>query len=131
MAIEPFIKCSDITQSLKFYTEILDFTVISPPHPDPEKFESRHAVLEREGDRIHLDSHDRKAAFGNIIYVKVSDIDPIYKRAVESGLNTSNVGALGALRGGPVEQTWGMKEFWVNDPDGNVVTFGHEIKGVT
>ena len=25
MAIEPFIKCSDIHASIKFYTEVLDF----------------------------------------------------------------------------------------------------------
>ncbi len=37
MSIEPFIKCSDIMISLKFYSEILDFKIVIPPDPDRNK----------------------------------------------------------------------------------------------
>ena len=36
MSIQPFIKCSQIKESLAFYTEILDFKVRQAPDPDPD-----------------------------------------------------------------------------------------------
>lgn len=126
--IEPFTKCSNLSRSLEFYTAILDFAVKVAPNPDPTSFDSKHAILERGGCLLHLSSHEGDGAFGSKVYVRVSDIDGLYKQCVSNGLNTSNRDSPPALRGGPVEQTWGMKEFWVHDPDGNNVTFGQPLQ---
>lgn len=128
MAIEPTIKCSDILRSLDFYTRILDFKVVQAPDKDPDSFMSKYALLEREGDYVHLSSHGGDGVFGNIVYVRVNDIDPIYQQVVENGLNTQQPDQMPALRIPPVEQTWGMKEFSVSDPDGNKLTYGHTLK---
>ncbi len=127
MAIEPTIKCSEILTSLKFYTEILDFIVVQPPGLEPDSFMSKYALLEREGCLVHLSSHDGDGVFGNVIYVRVNDIDPLYSQFVNNGLNTQTSNQYPSLRIPPVEQTWGMKEFSVTDPDGNKITFGHQI----
>jgi len=127
MAIEPFIKCSDISVSLKFYSGVLDFVVVQPPDPDPASFMSKYSLLERDGCLVHLSSHEGDGAFGNLVYVRVSDIDPLYRKYVGNGLNTHTPAEYPSLRIPPVEQTWGMKEFSVTDPDGNKITFGHQI----
>ena len=123
MAIEPFIKCSNIKASLHFYTEILDFVVAQAPVPDPNSFLSVYAFLMREGSGVHLSEHSGDGVFGSVIFVRVEDIDPLYSQFVANGLNIDT-----AVRIKPVEQTWGVKEFGVTDPDGNKLTFGHTIK---
>jgi len=128
MAIEPFIKCSEILKSLKFYTNILDFVIVRPPETDPASFMSKYSLIERDGCLVHLSSHSGDGVFGNSIYVRVDDIDSLYRKFVANGLNTDDPDNYPSLRIQPVVQTWGMKEFSVADPDGNKLTFGHQIR---
>lgn len=127
MAIEPCIKCSDISKSLNFYTQVLDFVVVQPPDSDPASFMSKYSLLERDGCLVHLSSHEGDGVFGNVVYVRVDDIDPLYHDYVRNGLNVHTPSEYPSLRIPPVEQTWGMKEFSVSDPDGNKMTFGHQM----
>lgn len=127
MAIEPTIKCSDISASLQFYTEVLDFTVAQAPDPDPNSFMSKYAFMKRDGCDVHLSSHAGDGVFGNVLYVRVDDIDTLYQRFVTNGLNIDTPDDYPAIRIKPVEQTWGMKEFAVTDHDGNKLTFGQAI----
>ncbi len=128
MSIQPFIRCSDITVSLPFYTQILDFKILQAPDPDPASFMSMYAFLEREEnenhDRVHLSQHAGDGVFGNVIYVQVKDLDEIYKRFTANGLTVKDKAGITMQ---PVEQTWGMKEFSVVDPDGNRLTFGQRL----
>ena len=127
MPIQPFVKCSEITELLSFYTEVLDFNVLQAPDHDPTAFMSKYALLERKGDRIHLSSHSGDGAFGNLFYIPVEDVDIIYNQFIHNGLQTEAEEEKSCVVIKPVEQTWGMKEFSVADPDGNRITFGHEI----
>ncbi len=127
MAIEPTIKSSDISRSLEFYVGVLDFVVLQPPDSDPNAFMSKYSLISRDGCPVHLSSHGSDGVFGNILYVRVDDIEPLYNKFVANGLNTQTPNEYPSLRIPPVEQTWGMKEFSVTDPDGNKITFGHPI----
>lgn len=127
MAIEPFIKCSDIAKSLEFYSGILDFIVVQAPDPDTTSFMSKYSLIERDSCLVHLSSHEGDGVFGNVIYIRVSDIDPLYRHYVNNGLNIHAPNDYPSLRIPPIEQSWGMKEFSVTDPDGNKITFGHQI----
>lgn len=124
MTIEPWMNCRDIQSSIEFYTQVLDFTLVVAPHPDPENFNSRHAVLSREGDNLHLDSHGRENGFfGTQIYIRVTNIDELCRQFLKNGLE------LTIPTGGttPVDQTWGMREIGFCDPDGNRISFGQPI----
>jgi catechol 2,3-dioxygenase-like lactoylglutathione lyase family enzyme len=121
MSIEPFIKCSKIKLSLVFYSEILDFNVISAPDVDPESFMSMYAFLEREGSFLHLSEHDGDGVFGSVVYVRVKNIDDTYKKFINNGLKIQDKAGVTMTL---VTQTWGMTEFAVTDPDGNRITFG-------
>ena len=127
MSIEPFIKCSDLSTSLAFYTKTLDFVVRVAPDPDPEAFMSKYSLIERDGDLVHLSSHAGDGVFGSLIYIRVNDLDSLYERFVDRGLSTQDSGESPRVSIKPVEQTWGMKEFGVLDPDGNKLTFGQQI----
>jgi len=124
MPIEPFLRCSDIKNSLNFYTNFLDFKVAQAPDPDPEAFMSMYACLKREESFIHLSQHAGDGVFGNVIYVRVKSIDEIYSAFINNGLKSQEKSGI-TLE--PVEQTWGMKEFYVADPDGNRIRFGQQI----
>ncbi len=124
MSIEPFIKCSDINVSLNFYVNLLDFQLVQAPDSDPESFMSMYAYLKREKSIIHLSQHAGDGVFGNVIYVHVKSIDSIYSIFLNNGLKTQEKSGITMK---PVEQTWGMKEFYVADPDGNRIRFGQQI----
>lgn len=128
MSIQPFIKCSSIGESLAFYTEILDFTVNLPPSPIPDSFMSKYASLDRNGYKVHLSEHEGDGVFGNVVYIEVDNIDSLFEEFKSNGLNVSHPEKLPAIRLFPTEQTWGMKEFSVSDPDGNRIVFGQSIK---
>ena len=128
MAIEPFIRCADMSASLHFYTEVMDFDIAQAPDPDPNSFMSMHAFLVRDGCGVHLSAHAGDGVFGNVIYVRVDNIDTLYQQFISNGLNIDKPDDYPAVRIKPVEQTWGMKEFGVTDPDGNKLTFGQAIQ---
>lgn len=124
MSLEPWISCRDVNASVKFYTEILDFEIVSSPNPDPLAFDSRHAVLKRGNQFMHLDSHAREeATFGAGFYVRVENIDELFERFTTNGLSISDQN----LENGPINQSWGMREFWFEDPDRNRICFGQEL----
>lgn len=124
MSIQPFIRCRDIQASLDFYTNKLDFEVLQAPDPDPESFMSMYAFLGRGESGVHLSQHAGDGVFGSVIYVRVSDLDEIYSAFLSNGLKTQEASGITME---PVEQTWGMKEFYVADPDGNRIRFGQRI----
>ena len=128
MPIEPFIKCSNLPRSLEFYTGVLDFTVVIPPDPDPAAFMSKYALLERQGSRVHLSQHAGDGAFGSLNYINVNDLDALYRWFVGRGLAVAAPGACPGVVIEPVEQSWGMKEFSLADPDGNRLTFGQSLR---
>jgi len=127
MTIEACIKCSDIKSSISFYSEILDFSVQVAPDPDINAFMSKYALLKRDGSFLHLSSHAGDGVFGNLIYVRTGEIEDLYNRFLSRGLNSEEPDIYPALTIKLTEQTWGMKEFSVRDPDGNKITFGQEI----
>lgn len=127
MTIEPFIKCSEISESLSFYTEILDFEIQVPPDSDKNAFMSKYALLQRGESLVHLSSHEGDGAFGSLIYVRVENIEKLFENFVSRGINLDEPDKLPAVTMKLTEQTWGMKEFAVRDPDGNKITFGQKI----
>lgn len=124
MSIQPFIRCSDIAVSLHFYTEILDFEVRQPPDPEPDSFMSMYANIKREECVVHLSQHAGDGVYGNVIYAHVDNLDETYKLFLNNGLKIQEISGISME---PVEQTWGMKEFYVTDPDGNRIRFGQQI----
>ena len=127
MSVRPFIKCSDMTRSLAFYSELLDFDVNVPPDPDPTAFMSKYAQLMRDGSIVHLSAHAGDGVYGSVTYIQVADIENVYAAAVSRGMPVVDGDDLPGIYMKLTDQTWGMREFSVRDPDGNRIKYGQSI----
>lgn len=114
MNIIPMIKCRDMNESISFYTIILDFKLAGT-------WDS-FSILTREGGELHLSTHSGDGTFGTVFSVIVDDVDVIFRLASKRGLDTSRKKD-SPVHQAPVEQTWGTKEFYADDPNGNTIRY--------
>ena len=124
MSLEPWIPCRNLQRSIKFYVDVLDFELVESQLQIDESVEIRHAVLTRDGYLLHLDSHAReKGMFGTQFYIRVHNVDELYEQFLSNGLDSN----LLTIKKRPYDQSWGMREFSLKDPDGNGITYGQEL----
>jgi len=119
MAIIPTVRCSHMAASIAYYTTVLDFECVEDGSGDGDP---SFSVLMREGNRLFLSSHRGDGEFGQAIVVLTDNIDALFRKFRERGLKTpGNPGS--PVHEGPIDQTWGTREFYVDDPDGNTLRF--------
>jgi catechol 2,3-dioxygenase-like lactoylglutathione lyase family enzyme len=118
MAIIPTVRCSRIKASVDFYTKVLDFTQAGG---DDDLTDPSFVVLTRDGDRLFLSSHGGDGAFGQAVAVMTEGVDALFEKFLTRGLKPSKRESPVHL--GPTNQTWGTREFYVDDPDGNTLRF--------
>lgn len=110
----PTFPAADPSVSAAWYRDRLGFAV---------KFEADgYAGLGRDGVEIHLwRCADKAIAEATSAYVRTDDIDALHAELS------------GAAEGGRIspvaDRDWGMREFYVWDPDGNLLRFGVPIPG--
>jgi catechol 2,3-dioxygenase-like lactoylglutathione lyase family enzyme len=116
--VVPILKSSDLRRSLRFYTEVLDFT-LSCPEASPED-----GLLELASDGAELQlSHEGHFATPVNIFLQTADeVDALFAKYISRGLDISGKKE-SPVHQGPLDQTWGNREFYVNDPDGNTLRF--------
>lgn len=121
MAIIPTVRCRDMGKSLAFYTGVLDFARVDG---DEEAGDPSFTVLAREGDPLFLSSHRGDGEFGQAVVVTTDNVDGLFRKFRERGLRTpGNPDAPEQVHEGPIDQSWGTREFYVDDPDGNTLRF--------
>lgn len=121
MALIPTVRCSSLTRSLAFYTEVLDFLHVGG---DDDLTDPAFCVLSREGSLLFLSSHRGDGVFGQAVVVTTEDVDGLFRAFLERGLRTpGNPAAPRHVHEGPIDQSWGAREFYVDDPDGNTLRF--------
>jgi catechol 2,3-dioxygenase-like lactoylglutathione lyase family enzyme len=107
--------------SLSFYTGVLDFERVDD---DDDLADPSFSVLSRNGDRLLLSSHSGDGEFGQVIVVTTDDVDAVFRKFRKRGLRTpGNPDAPEKVHEGPIDQSWGTREFYVDDPDGNTLRF--------
>lgn len=121
MAIVATVRCSQMAASLAFYTQVLDFRCIDGSDYEDPAF----CILTREGDRLFLSSHRGDGEFGQAVAVLVDDVDALFRAFLDRGLKTPG-NPDSPVHEGPTDQTWGTREFYVDDPDGNTLRFVQE-----
>ncbi|WP_332639346.1 bleomycin resistance protein [Brevundimonas sp.] len=119
MAIIPTMKCSDIRRSVAFYTGVLDFEM---RREWSELTDPGFAWLTRDGDVLHLSSHRGDGVVGQAVVVETTGIDALFDAFLSRGLKTPGAPD-SPVHEGPLDQSWGTREFYVNDPDGNTLRF--------
>ena len=105
-------------EAISFYTTILDFDL-----KDADASPYDWAVALRNGDaELLLTSLEGDQKIGIAANVLVDDIDKLFERYVSRGLDISNRPE-SPVHQGPVNQSWGNREFYVTDVDGNTLRF--------
>jgi catechol 2,3-dioxygenase-like lactoylglutathione lyase family enzyme len=121
MAIIPTVRCRNMRKSLAFYTGVLDF---ERADGDDDMDDPSFSLLSRGGDQLILSSHRGDGAFGQAIVITTGNIDALFRSFRERGLRTpGNPDAPAHVHEGPIDQSWGTRELYVDDPEGNTLRF--------
>jgi hypothetical protein len=83
--------------------------------------------LVNNGAEVQLSRHAGDGVFGSLNRVFVDDVDEHYLNFRQRGLDTTKRPE-SPIHTAPVNQTWGLREFAVTDPDGNGLCFCTPIK---
>ncbi|GAB5536567.1 MAG: hypothetical protein Rubg2KO_28160 [Rubricoccaceae bacterium] len=78
-------------------------------HPDP-----CYLTLSRDNARIHLSSFPGDGVPGSVVNLYVTDVDAIHDELTTAGLTADLA---------PTDQSWGTREVYIADPDGNKLRF--------
>lgn len=104
--------------AIAFYTGILDFKM---------KYKDASANdgvvdLVNDGIELQLTLYESNTLFGSVINIWTDDVDDLFKKYLDRGLDVSNKKE-SPVHQGPLDQTWGTREFYVTDNDGNTLRF--------
>lgn len=114
----PQLPSGDLQLTAEFYRERLGFTQFKMYS------EHGHLIAKREQVEVHFwhagsETEARKYGSASSCYIRVQNIVPLYEE----------LKARGAPFGYELTiQSWGMHEMQVDDPYGNAIRFGEEIK---
>ena len=118
MQFIPLFKVRDMRAAIRHYTEVLDF-VMTWPEDTPD---SPVADLGHEEMELQITTHESEQLFGSVVYVWVADVDALFAKFLSRGLDTSGR-SNSPVHQGPTDQTWGRREFYVTDADGNTLRY--------
>lgn len=105
-------------EAVSFYTTILDFEMNEPGSSTDDC-----VVLLSNGDaELLLTSLEGDQKTGIAANVLVDNIDDLFKKYLNRGLDITNKEG-SPVHQGPIDQSWGNREFYVTDPDGNTLRF--------
>jgi len=113
---EPILPVLDLPRTRAFY-ESLGFT--AGYHDD------RYEILRRDYLVVHLEPTADLVPERNTYscYWRVTDADRLYHEFAILGLPGTGLPRLTA----PQDEPWGMREFTLKDPSGNLIRVGHEL----
>ena len=114
----PLFRTRNMKEAIVFYTNILDFE-LSEPGASPDDW----VVLLANGDaELMLTSLEGDQKLGIAANVLVDNIDELFEKYKKRGLDTSRK-VDSPVHQSPIDQTWGTREFYVTDDDGNTLRF--------
>jgi catechol 2,3-dioxygenase-like lactoylglutathione lyase family enzyme len=89
------------------------------------EFDSNYAILRRGAVEIHFFTHKELVPANSSAgcYIRVLDVEAIYRSFASSKLPRTGIPRMDALEDKP----WGLREFAVVDPDGNLLRIGQII----
>ncbi len=118
MLIPTFV-VRDMAEAITFHTRVLDFQlafVLNEAAPF-------YAGLTRGADELHLSLHSGQEPRGHGSAIVVcEDVDGLFAGFRARGLPAS-VRTDSPVHKGPLDQTWGTREVYIDDPSGNTLCF--------
>jgi len=115
----PILIVRDMPEAIAFHTEILDFRLaFAWPEEAPI-----YAGLMRGADEMHLGLTPGQDRYGHCSAMVLSDdVDALFATFTDRGLAVPTRPD-SPVHMGPLDQSWGTREFYVDDPSGNTLIF--------
>ena len=114
----PILPSRSVDDTLAFYRRLgFDGTIWGAPYS--------YAILRRGTVELHFFTHQelRPAESNAGCYIRVSDVESIYRAFALAELSRTGIPRQDALEDNP----WGMREFAIVDPDGNLIRIGQTL----
>lgn len=116
----PVLHVSSSSAAEDFYCNRLGFRRvfayrIDEPNPDP-----CYMGLARDDARLHVSSFSGDAVAGGVVFLLVDDVDALHKELLGKNVDIDLE---------PTDQTWGNREMYVKDLDGNSIRFVRPSSG--
>ena len=106
----PCLPVADVAAAVKYYVDVLGFRINYQQHD--------LGVMDRDGITVLLIPRGGGPAMGSI-YVYVRDADALYAELKAKGAK---------VEGEPVSHPWGLRDFELEDLDGNDIRFGQPFE---
>lgn len=110
----PVLHVSDSAAAEAFYCDALGFDIQFAYRPSQTERDPCYLGLKRDGAWIHVSSFAGDAVAGGVVYLVVEDVDALYRSLHARGVGIDLV---------PTDQSWGNREMYVKDRDGNSIRF--------
>ncbi len=98
----------------EFYCGKLGFRIESAYRVDEARPDPCYMVFVRDEAELHVSSFSGDGRAGGVVFLLVEDVDALHAELVAKGVRIDT---------GPVDQTWGNREMYVSDADGNNIRF--------
>ena len=110
----PLVHVSDSAAAEDFYCHRLGFRREFANRVDDAKPDPCFMGLTRDGVWLHVSSFSGDGVSGGVVGLIVDDVDALHAELIAKGVRIDT---------GPVDQTWGTREMYVRDVDGNCIRF--------
>jgi uncharacterized glyoxalase superfamily protein PhnB len=112
----PVLHVSSVAAAEEFYCHRLGFSRRFAYRFDDAQADPCYMGLTRDGVKLHVSSFPGDGVFGGVVFLVVDDVDALYAELRANGVTIDLV---------PTDQSWGNREMYVSDPDGNSLRFVH------
>lgn len=110
----PLLHVSNAAAAAEFYSRKLGFKLQFQHRPPGVEADPCYMGISRDAVWMNLSSFSGDGVAGGVVNLMVDDVDKLHKEFVAQGV---------AIDSGPVDQTWGSREMYVKDADGNSLRF--------
>jgi uncharacterized glyoxalase superfamily protein PhnB len=110
----PLLHVSSCESAENFYCKQLGFRREFAHRPDGVDADPCYMGVTRDGVWLHLSSFSGDGVPGGVANLIVEGVDALHVEFVGRGVE---------IAVGPVDQTWGTREMYVKDADGNCLRF--------
>src|SRR2546425_282278 len=114
LAAIPVLHISDSRSAEDFYCRHLGFTKQWDYRPASPKSDPAYLGLDRDGVRLHLSSFSGDGVCGSVAAFFVIDVDTLFTEFAARGVK---------IELEPNDQSWGNREMYIRDQDGNSLRF--------
>ena len=110
----PLLHVSNAEVAVQHYCKGLGFRKEFAHRPDGVTGDPCYMGISRDGVWLNLSSFSGDGVAGGVANLIVDDVDTLHKEFVERGVHIDTA---------PMDQTWGSREMYVKDSDGNCLRF--------